>query len=113
MDVAEQAWMESHHRPDWQKRLAAAKRRRIGGKNMAINKDLKIEVGDEFEDADWRAEGRLVKIIAIHNVDGEPRDVLVETARPANSSLSKRVGQHSKISVDRLRNSRFYRKVSR
>lgn len=79
---------------------------------MSINEDLKIEVGDEFRDVDYRMDPRIVKIIAVHNIDGVPQEALVETMVPPTAS-PKSTGRHSTISVRRLRDLRLFQKVSR
>ncbi len=81
---------------------------------MAYNPDLKIATGDEFLDLEKRYRGlRVVRIVNNPPENALPGDrVLVKTvaAPPENP---KAIGRHSEISIQRLRESKQYKKVSR
>lgn len=69
----------------------------------------KFQVGDRFEDKDYRSEGRIIEIVdvEISELDGLVYYTAVVEANPKNLTA---VGHHTTLSAATL--SRRYRKIS-
>jgi hypothetical protein len=81
---------------------------------MAVNKELKIEVGDEFKDLDPRLAGaRVIKVTWIGKQMGQGPEIANVETIAAPTWTPRAVGRRTTVKAKRLRDDRLYEKISR